>query len=99
MQLNAVQPVVSTLLELWSTELRGTFSKQDCSPTLLLEPKQPLFIPSPWNAGFYKLPRFFRWLVPYHLAIMSTPRNEDDIMALSSPHLAIRHVLTLTEET
>ena len=99
-ELDAVsQPLVSTLLKPWSTELRYTLSNQECSPTFLLEARQSLFVPQARNAGFYKLPRFFRWLVPYHLAIMSTPRNEDDLTALSSPHLAIRHVLTLTEET
>jgi atypical dual specificity phosphatase len=30
---------------------------------------------------------------------MSTPRNKSDIAALASPHLGIRHILTLTEET
>ncbi|KAF8971833.1 hypothetical protein BDZ97DRAFT_1901496 [Flammula alnicola] len=51
--------------------------EQTLSPTLLLEPRQSLFVPSPStsmdDSRFYKLPRFFRWLIPYHLAIMSTP--------------------------
>jgi hypothetical protein len=46
----------------------------------------------------FKLLRWFRWLISYHLAIMSTPRHEEDIAALASPHLGICHVLTLTEE-
>lgn len=36
-------------------------------------------------------PHFFRWLIPYHIAIMSTPHREEDISALSAPHLGIRH--------
>ncbi|GMF60686.1 unnamed protein product [Phytophthora fragariaefolia] len=45
----------------------------------------------------YKLPRFFRWIVPFHLAAMSTPRNQDDIRCLCYS-LHIRHIITLTEE-
>ncbi|KAG9090198.1 hypothetical protein FRC06_001181 [Ceratobasidium sp. 370] len=47
----------------------------------------------------YTLPRFFRWLVPFYLALMSTPRNAEDIEVLASPHIGIRHVITLTEES
>jgi atypical dual specificity phosphatase len=92
----------STLLAPWSTDLRLALSDLNVTPLLMLEPRQSLFIPSPGFSAptpFYKLPRFFRWLIPYHIAIMSTPRREEDISALSSPHLGIRHVLTLTEET
>ncbi|ETP29550.1 hypothetical protein F442_21321 [Phytophthora nicotianae P10297] len=45
----------------------------------------------------YTLPRFFRWIVPFQLAAMSTPRNRDDIRCLCYS-LHIRHVVTLTEE-
>ncbi|MCO5613655.1 hypothetical protein L7F22_067933 [Adiantum nelumboides] len=45
---------------------------------------------------FYKMPRFFSWLVPYLLAVMSTPRNKEDIQALVN--LRIGLVVTLTEE-
>ncbi|QRW05852.1 ATP-dependent DNA ligase [Ceratobasidium sp. AG-Ba] len=47
----------------------------------------------------YILPRFFRWLVPFYLALMSTPRSEEDIKIMSSPYIGIRHVITLTEES
>ncbi|KAI8995145.1 hypothetical protein BC832DRAFT_536004, partial [Gaertneriomyces semiglobifer] len=46
----------------------------------------------------YKLPRFFRWLVPFTLAVMSTPRRQDDIAVLREK-FNIRLVVTLTEET
>ncbi|KAJ7664914.1 ATP dependent DNA ligase [Mycena rosella] len=85
--------IADVLLAPWSPELRSRLSDVEFVPTLQLESRLPLYIPGP-----YKLPRWFRWLVPYHLAIMSTPRHEDDIAALASPHLGIRHVLTLTEE-
>ncbi|KAL4150633.1 hypothetical protein PRNP1_010034 [Phytophthora ramorum] len=45
----------------------------------------------------YTLPRFFRWIVPFHLAAMSTPRNQEDIRCLCYS-LHVRHVVTLTEE-
>ncbi|GMF12968.1 unnamed protein product [Phytophthora lilii] len=43
------------------------------------------------------LPRFFRWIVPFHLAAMSTPRNREDIRCLCYS-LHVRHIVTLTEE-
>jgi atypical dual specificity phosphatase len=45
----------------------------------------------------YTLPRFFRWIVPFQLAAMSTPRNRDDIRCLCYS-LHVRHIVTLTEE-
>ncbi|KAJ8527465.1 hypothetical protein ON010_g14798 [Phytophthora cinnamomi] len=45
----------------------------------------------------YTLPRFFRWIVPFQLAAMSTPRNRDDIRCLCGS-LHVRHIVTLTEE-
>ncbi|KAL3665668.1 hypothetical protein V7S43_009101 [Phytophthora oleae] len=45
----------------------------------------------------YTLPQFMRWIVPFQLAAMSTPRNRDDIRCLCYS-LHIRHVVTLTEE-
>ncbi|KAE8877593.1 hypothetical protein PF005_g15217 [Phytophthora fragariae] len=45
----------------------------------------------------YSLPRFFRWVVPFQLAAMSTPRNQDDIRCLCYS-LHVRHIVTLTEE-
>jgi atypical dual specificity phosphatase len=45
----------------------------------------------------YRLPRFFRWIVPFRLAAMSTPRNEEDIVHLKSS-VGIDHIVTLTLE-
>ncbi|UJR27839.1 hypothetical protein I4U23_009105 [Adineta vaga] len=50
------------------------------------------------NPELFSLPRYFRWIVPFFLSTMSTPRHERDIDALASPHIGIRHVITLTEE-
>ncbi|KAJ6601208.1 ATP dependent DNA ligase [Mycena vulgaris] len=88
--------IADILLAPWSPALRNRLSDMDFMPTLQLESRLPLYIPG--TPSPFKLPRWFRWLVPYHLAIMSTPRREEDIAALASPHLGIRHVLTLTEE-
>lgn len=92
----------STLSEPWSNELRDVLADGEYHPSLCLEPRQPLFIPleSAKNSAssLYRLPRFFRWLVPFKVAIMSTPKSDKDVHALASPALGIRHVLTLTEE-
>ena len=99
-ELDSFKNLSDSFLAPWPQSLLETLSNQNLTPTLCLEPRQSLFIPSPTKStGFYKLPRFFRWLVPHHFALMSTPRHEDDITALASPHLGIRHILTLTEET
>ncbi|KAJ3003079.1 hypothetical protein HKX48_001969, partial [Thoreauomyces humboldtii] len=45
-----------------------------------------------------KMPRFFRWLAPYRLAVMSTPRNADDVKILHA-HFNITLIVTLTQET
>lgn len=101
LQLQDFDHIAQLLLAPWSPDLRDTISEFKLAPCLRIESRQPLFVPSspvPDKINFYKLPRFFRWIVPFHLAIMSTPRNEDDISTLAAAHLGIRHVLTLTEE-
>ncbi|KAF9441553.1 ATP dependent DNA ligase [Macrolepiota fuliginosa MF-IS2] len=90
--------IPSDLLVPWSKLLRQKVSDLELTPSLRLEPRDALFVPSGIDK-FHKLPRFFRWIIPYRLAVMSTPRQGEDIDILASPHLGIRHVLTLTEET
>ncbi|KAG9693539.1 hypothetical protein KCU95_g7035, partial [Aureobasidium melanogenum] len=51
---------------------------------------------TPLQGELYRLPRFFRWLTPFRLAVMSTPRSREDIEALVA--LGIRLVVTLTKE-
>lgn len=69
-------------------------------PKLCLESRERLYIPhgTPRSEPT-TLPRFFRWIVPFQFAVMSTPRNAEDIDLLSSDFIGIRHVITLTEET
>ncbi|WWC63849.1 uncharacterized protein I303_106454 [Kwoniella dejecticola CBS 10117] len=95
----------SLLLKPFPTELHNAIGELTLSPTLCLDSRHRMYIPilnkvrpavSP-NEGYYKLPRFFRWIVPFTLAAMSTPRNADDITALAP--MGIKTVLTLTEET
>ncbi|KAH0288725.1 hypothetical protein KCU62_g4958, partial [Aureobasidium sp. EXF-3399] len=51
---------------------------------------------TPMRGELYRLPRFFRWLAPFRLAVMSTPRSGEDIQTLIA--LGITLVVTLTEE-
>jgi atypical dual specificity phosphatase len=88
----------ASLLSPWSMLLKEKLSSLELTASLCLEPRDALFIPTNPD-HHYKLPRFFRWVIPFQLAVMSTPRNGEDIDVLASPHLGIRHVLTLTEET
>ncbi|KAI0640248.1 ATP dependent DNA ligase [Trametes polyzona] len=93
------------LLAPWDATLRDELSRRTLAeqPSLCIGSREPMFIPPhPFpavHAEFRRVPRFFRWLVPFYLALMSTPRNAEDIDDLASPHLGIRHVLTLTEES
>ncbi|KAF7302486.1 ATP dependent DNA ligase [Mycena chlorophos] len=90
------EEISALLLAPWSPALRNRITDLEFVPTLQLESRLPLYLPTAREP--FKLPRWFRWLVPYHLAIMSTPKNETDITMLAGPQLGIRHVLTLTEE-
>ncbi|KAG9663897.1 hypothetical protein KCU64_g1038, partial [Aureobasidium melanogenum] len=51
---------------------------------------------TPLRGELYRLPRFFRWLTPFRLAVMSTPRSREDIQALIA--LGITLVVTLKKE-
>lgn len=91
------------LLMPWTIDLRTNLSNITTIPKFCLESRERLYLPIQAQTlaepMFRGLPRFFRWLVPFYFAIMSTPREESDIAALTSPHISIRHILTLTEET
>ncbi|KAK0467007.1 ATP dependent DNA ligase [Desarmillaria tabescens] len=83
--------ITALLLRPWSGELRELLSEANITPTLPVASRQPMYV----SSG-QRLPRFFRWLIPFYFAIMSTPRTEQDITLLAS--IGIKHVLTLTEE-
>ncbi|KAK0214755.1 ATP dependent DNA ligase [Armillaria fumosa] len=83
--------ITDLLLKPWSGELKELLSEANITSTLSVASRQPMFA----SSG-QRLPRFFRWLVPFYFAIMSTPRTEQDITLLST--VGIKHVLTLTEE-
>ncbi|KAI9104765.1 hypothetical protein DFS34DRAFT_212182 [Phlyctochytrium arcticum] len=65
---------------------------------LCREKREQLVVPRSPNSEYYRLPRFFRWVVPFFFAVMSTPRHREDIDALRSS-LGINLVVTLTRET
>ncbi|KAK6906202.1 hypothetical protein I203_100187 [Kwoniella mangroviensis CBS 8507] len=87
------------LLRPWSTTLQSAVKELNLIPSLCLEPRQRSYSPSLPSSQerFYRLPRYFRWIVPFCLSVMSTPRNEMDISALAS--IGIKTIITLTEET
>lgn len=95
------EDLLDHLLEPWSSDLHAAIDALALdTPTLCRHSRDQLFIPAAKSSAerFYRLPRFFRWLVPFKLALMSTPRNGTDIAALASPYMGIQHVITLTEE-
>ncbi|GJE89638.1 ATP dependent DNA ligase [Phanerochaete sordida] len=90
------------LVQPWSSEVLAALEGlTSTASTLCHHSREKLFIRAPMQSSepWYRLPRFFRWLVPFKVAVMSTPRNSTDIAALGSPHIGIRHIITLTEET
>ncbi|KAG8896316.1 hypothetical protein FRC01_011884, partial [Tulasnella sp. 417] len=101
-----VPPVLAGLLfEPWSSHAREILSDvwKDTKPYLSIESRSRFRLPQAdgpeASLRFQELPRFFRWIVPFHFALMSTPRNASDIHLLASPAIGIRHIITLTEET
>jgi atypical dual specificity phosphatase len=58
-----------------------------------VDPRSRLLVPA---AGWWKLPRFFSWVIPARLAGMSTPKCREDIEALRL--LGVTRVVTLTAE-
>ncbi|KAK0202581.1 ATP dependent DNA ligase [Desarmillaria ectypa] len=83
--------IAPLLLKPWPGELCELLSEANITPILSVASRQPMFV----SSG-QRLPRFFRWLIPFYFAIMSTPRSKQDITLLAN--IGIKHVLTLTEE-
>ncbi|KAI0829047.1 ATP dependent DNA ligase [Trametes gibbosa] len=90
------------LFDPWPAALRDHISRCTSAdpPSLCIPPRELMSIPSSpclnnSRLDLIRLPRFFRWLIPFHLAIMSTPRDAADINALAAPHLGIRHQVDL----
>ncbi|CAF3133270.1 unnamed protein product [Rotaria socialis] len=96
-----------SLLTPWTQTMRQRFVNiySDEQPQYQQLSREHLFVPfidprqRNGNLEMFSLPRFFRWIVPFFLSVMSTPRHERDIDALASAHIGIRHIITLTEET
>ncbi|KAA8912285.1 hypothetical protein FN846DRAFT_321899 [Sphaerosporella brunnea] len=60
-----------------------------------VETRTQQFVPM-GTTRWWKLPRFFSWIVSFRLAGMSTPKSAEDINALQT--LGVTQVLTLTVE-
>ncbi|CAF4567852.1 unnamed protein product [Rotaria sp. Silwood1] len=90
----------------WTQIIRQRFMNiyLDEQPQFHQNPREHLLVPfidprhGNQNLEIFSLPRYFRWIVPFFLSIMSTPRHERDIDVLASAHIGIRHIVTLTEE-
>ncbi|KAG8948825.1 hypothetical protein FRC04_009290 [Tulasnella sp. 424] len=97
--------LLGSLVEPWSPPAREVLSDiwKDTKPHLCIESRERFRLPQLGSSEalvrFEEMPRFFRWIVPFHFALMSTPRNASDIQLLASPSIGIRHIITLTEET
>lgn len=76
------------LLRPWPKELDASLSHRLWT-ALIQSRERNLYLGS-------RLPRFFSWLFPGHLAGMSTPRHAEDIDTLIS--MGFTHILTLTAE-
>jgi len=67
--------IASMLLEPWSEGLRSVIEGLDIVPSLCLEPRERLLTSATVGTlPNYRLPRNFRWLVPFCIAVMSTPK-------------------------
>lgn len=88
------------LLEPWSPNVREVFFNIYSgakSPTLQLDGDTKLDV-RVTSTESKRLLRFFRWLVPFQVAVSSTPGSEEDISLLSSAHLGIKHVISLSKQ-
>ena len=64
---------------------------------LSIDPRKSLVVPRPGTREHYRLPRFFRWIVPNVLASFSQPRNADDIAVFDSAPFLFDVVVKLCE--
>ncbi|GAA5842019.1 hypothetical protein JCM3766R1_005725 [Sporobolomyces carnicolor] len=84
----------------WSLELRDAcvaVAEGLEPPDLSIESRERISVR--WDRQEYKLMRFFRWIVPFQIAVSSTPRDLRDVEVLSSPPFDFKHILSLTEES
>lgn len=89
-----------SLVRPWSNRLIAQILErgEDHTPTYCVDSRVRIATVSPLTRELVTLARFFRWIVPFQFALMSTPRNAEDISLLSSECIGIRHVLTLTPQ-
>ncbi|TGZ85236.1 hypothetical protein EX30DRAFT_300966 [Ascodesmis nigricans] len=84
---------------------RATLLNEGCEPfqyhndidfDCLGADREPTYVPTIRLGNWYKIPRFFSWIIPHVLAGMSTPKSTSDVTALR--RMGITLVITLTAE-
>nr|KAJ3420149.1 hypothetical protein HK105_006032 [Polyrhizophydium stewartii] len=87
--------LANELLVAWPLALRRLVARTSkTARTLAFEPRTRLVVLPHTSAA--RLPRFFSWVVPFHLAASSEPNCESDIDLLE--RAGVRHIVTLTDE-
>jgi atypical dual specificity phosphatase len=88
----------SALLEPWTItrELLKDAHKGYRYPTL--QRGRHIHVFAPIEGGrLVRLPTFFRWIVPFQIAVSSAPLCEAEVEQLCSPFAGIRHIISLDE--
>ncbi|MCO5608994.1 hypothetical protein L7F22_063214 [Adiantum nelumboides] len=89
-ELLQAEPMSIVLSESYTPQLQLDSRVRMVSPIAVSDPEGKIL--------FTKLPRFFRWVLPFRLAVMSTPRDAQDIKTLASAPFSCSRIVTLTEE-
>jgi atypical dual specificity phosphatase len=90
----------SVLLEPWVDArdmLKNTYKRDGC-PMLRQDRHARVLAPS-GTGGSAPLPAFFRWIVPFQIAVSSAPHSEAEIERLYSPFVGIRHIISLDDQS
>jgi atypical dual specificity phosphatase len=90
----------SVLLEPWTLlrEMLKDAYKGGRYPTLQRSRHTHVFAPV-GSGSLVRLPSFFRWIVPFQVAVSSAPHYEAEVEQLYSPFVGIRHIISLDEHS
>lgn len=84
----------SILLEPWINGRDVLKGINHSTPALYRDGYAPILVPVE-SGQFAPLPSFFRWMVPFQIALSSAPTSQDELMHLASTPVGIRHIITL----
>ena len=98
MESETKEDIKKAIKGLYLSELEDIELKDEYSPTLQLESRERSLVLDKGTFFPTKLPRFFRWIIPFTLSVMSTPKNEETIDILSTHPFNLDLIVTLTEE-